>query len=155
MNQEVKVQFPPAHPPTGDVPATTVHALDRNRTWDPSVGRLTLYPLSHTGFGWRATLFKLKLLLMPLLQHRLAQAVVFCGRATLQGPKSRGLPTTGFQGCFRSMFSKYSFSERACRLLPRGMLHIYLPEHRTPKSGTAGGGEDLGGIPGRGGPPQN
>ncbi|ELK28392.1 Ferritin light chain [Myotis davidii] len=34
--------------PTGDVPATKVHALDRNRTWDPSVRRLTLYPLSQT-----------------------------------------------------------------------------------------------------------
>ncbi|EPQ12717.1 Inactive N-acetylated-alpha-linked acidic dipeptidase-like protein 2 [Myotis brandtii] len=37
--------------PTGDVPATQVHALDRNRTWDPSVRRPTLYPLSQTGFG--------------------------------------------------------------------------------------------------------
>ncbi len=36
-------------PPTGDVPATQVHALDRNRTWDPSVFRPTLYPLSQTG----------------------------------------------------------------------------------------------------------
>ena len=40
-------------------------------------------------------------LLMPLLQNRLGQAVVFCGRATLKGPKShmwlasRSLPTTG------------------------------------------------------------
>nr|KAF6326372.1 hypothetical protein mPipKuh1_008373 [Pipistrellus kuhlii] len=38
-------------PPTGNVPATKVHAPDRNRTWDPSVRRPTLYPLSHTGFG--------------------------------------------------------------------------------------------------------
>nr|KAF6279914.1 hypothetical protein mMyoMyo1_010168 [Myotis myotis] len=37
--------------PTGDVPATQVHALDQNRTWDLSVRRLTLYPLSQTGFG--------------------------------------------------------------------------------------------------------
>nr|KAF6304012.1 hypothetical protein mMyoMyo1_008991 [Myotis myotis] len=37
--------------PTGDVPATQVRALDRNRTWDPSVRRLTLYPLSQTGLG--------------------------------------------------------------------------------------------------------
>ena len=37
--------------PTGDVSTTKVHALDRNRTWDPSVHRLTLYPLSQTGFG--------------------------------------------------------------------------------------------------------
>ncbi|ELK33568.1 Tubulin alpha-3 chain [Myotis davidii] len=37
--------------PTGDVPATQVHALDRNRTWDLSVRRLMLYPLSQTGFG--------------------------------------------------------------------------------------------------------
>nr|KAF6355209.1 hypothetical protein mMyoMyo1_011398 [Myotis myotis] len=37
--------------PTGDMPTTQVHALDRNRTWDPSVRRLTLYPLSQTGFG--------------------------------------------------------------------------------------------------------
>ncbi|XP_054582661.1 calcium uniporter regulatory subunit MCUb, mitochondrial isoform X2 [Eptesicus fuscus] len=38
-------------PPTGDVPTTNEHALDRNRTRDPSVRRLTLYPLSQTGFG--------------------------------------------------------------------------------------------------------
>ena len=38
-------------PPTGDVPATKVHALDRNRTRDLSVYRPTLYPLSQTGFG--------------------------------------------------------------------------------------------------------
>nr|KAF6272081.1 hypothetical protein mMyoMyo1_010880 [Myotis myotis] len=37
--------------PTGDVPATKAHALDRNRTRDPSVRRPTLYPLSQTGFG--------------------------------------------------------------------------------------------------------
>ncbi|XP_023611733.1 zinc finger protein 395 isoform X2 [Myotis lucifugus] len=37
--------------PTGDVPATQVHALDRNRTRDLSVRRPTLYPLSQTGFG--------------------------------------------------------------------------------------------------------
>nr|KAF6342998.1 hypothetical protein mPipKuh1_010729 [Pipistrellus kuhlii] len=48
----------------------------------------------------RANIFKLKLLLKPVLQDRLAQAVVFCGRATLKGPKnrmwlaSRSLPTT-------------------------------------------------------------
>ncbi|KAK1327932.1 hypothetical protein QTO34_012353 [Cnephaeus nilssonii] len=36
-------------PPTGDVPATKVHALDRDRTQDPSVRRPTLYPRSHTG----------------------------------------------------------------------------------------------------------
>ena len=33
-------------PPTGDVPATKVHALDRNWTRDPSVCRPMLYPLS-------------------------------------------------------------------------------------------------------------
>ncbi|ELK34445.1 hypothetical protein MDA_GLEAN10013826 [Myotis davidii] len=38
-------------PPTGDVPTTKVYALDRNRTWDPSVRRPTLYPPSQTGFG--------------------------------------------------------------------------------------------------------
>nr|KAF6309712.1 hypothetical protein mPipKuh1_009162 [Pipistrellus kuhlii] len=38
-------------PPTGDVPTTKVHALDRNRTWDLSVRRPTLYPLSQTGPG--------------------------------------------------------------------------------------------------------
>nr|KAF6267037.1 hypothetical protein mPipKuh1_008595 [Pipistrellus kuhlii] len=32
-------------------PATQVRALDRNRTRDPAVRRLTLYPLSHTGQG--------------------------------------------------------------------------------------------------------
>nr|KAF6308032.1 hypothetical protein mMyoMyo1_008825 [Myotis myotis] len=37
--------------PTGDVPATQVHALDRNRTWDLSVRKPTLYPLSQTSFG--------------------------------------------------------------------------------------------------------
>ncbi|CAK6448861.1 unnamed protein product [Pipistrellus nathusii] len=40
-------------------------------------------------FLLRATFFKLKLLLTPLLQNRLAQAMVFCGRATLKGLKSR------------------------------------------------------------------
>nr|KAF6349168.1 hypothetical protein mMyoMyo1_011724 [Myotis myotis] len=38
-------------PPTGDVPATKVHALDQNRTQDPSVRRPMLYPLSHTSQG--------------------------------------------------------------------------------------------------------
>ncbi|ELK32792.1 Transmembrane and coiled-coil domain-containing protein 7 [Myotis davidii] len=32
-------------PPTGDVSANKVHALDQNRTWDPSLCRLMLYPL--------------------------------------------------------------------------------------------------------------
>nr|KAF6374147.1 hypothetical protein mPipKuh1_009386 [Pipistrellus kuhlii] len=51
-------------------------------------------------FLLKAKFLKLILLLMPLLQHRLAQAVVFCGRATLKGPKSYmwltscSLPTT-------------------------------------------------------------
>nr|KAF6342994.1 hypothetical protein mPipKuh1_010725 [Pipistrellus kuhlii] len=39
-------------PPTGDVPATNVHALDWNRTRDLSVRRPTLYPLSQTGFSY-------------------------------------------------------------------------------------------------------
>ena len=30
-------------PPTGDVPAINVHALDQNRTWHPSVRRPSLY----------------------------------------------------------------------------------------------------------------
>nr|KAF6267856.1 hypothetical protein mMyoMyo1_011541 [Myotis myotis] len=47
-------------PPAGDVPATKVHALDRNRTRDPSVRRPTLYPLSHTGQGLIAILIFLK-----------------------------------------------------------------------------------------------
>nr|KAF6316198.1 hypothetical protein mPipKuh1_008709 [Pipistrellus kuhlii] len=38
-------------PPTGDMPATKVHALDRNRTRDPSVPKPMLYPLSQTGFS--------------------------------------------------------------------------------------------------------
>ena len=38
-------------PPTGDMPATKAHALDQNRTRDPSVPKLTLYPLSQTGPG--------------------------------------------------------------------------------------------------------
>nr|KAF6353455.1 hypothetical protein mPipKuh1_010421 [Pipistrellus kuhlii] len=38
-------------PPTGDMPTTKVHALDRNRTRDPSVPKPMLYPLSQTGFG--------------------------------------------------------------------------------------------------------
>nr|KAF6366443.1 hypothetical protein mPipKuh1_009860 [Pipistrellus kuhlii] len=36
-------------PPIGDVFATKVHALDRNQTWDFSVHRPMLYPLSQTG----------------------------------------------------------------------------------------------------------
>nr|KAF6386127.1 hypothetical protein mMyoMyo1_001575 [Myotis myotis] len=47
--------------PTGVVPATQVHALDRNRTWDLSVRRPTLYPLSQTGFSG----FLLLLWLLP------------------------------------------------------------------------------------------
>ena len=39
-------------PPIGDVPATKVHALDRNRTWDPSIPRAMLYPLSQTRFSY-------------------------------------------------------------------------------------------------------
>nr|KAF6374158.1 hypothetical protein mPipKuh1_009397 [Pipistrellus kuhlii] len=38
-------------PPTGDVPSTKVHALDRNRTRDPSVPKPTLYPLSQTSLS--------------------------------------------------------------------------------------------------------
>ena len=38
--------------PMGDVPATKVHALDQNRTWNPSVLRQTLCPLSQTGFSY-------------------------------------------------------------------------------------------------------
>nr|KAF6353600.1 hypothetical protein mPipKuh1_010513 [Pipistrellus kuhlii] len=38
-------------PPTGDMPATKVHALDRNRTRDSPVPKPTLYPLSQTGLG--------------------------------------------------------------------------------------------------------
>ena len=48
-------------PPTGDMPATKVHALDRNRTQDPSVPKPTLYPLSQTSFGCPTT-FKEKLM---------------------------------------------------------------------------------------------
>nr|KAF6380981.1 zinc finger CCHC-type containing 17 [Myotis myotis] len=33
---------------TGGLPATKVHVLDRNRTWDPSVPRPMLYPVSQT-----------------------------------------------------------------------------------------------------------
>nr|KAF6326396.1 hypothetical protein mPipKuh1_008394 [Pipistrellus kuhlii] len=40
-------------PPTGDMPATKVYALDRNRTPDLSISKPTLYPLSQTGFGMR------------------------------------------------------------------------------------------------------
>ena len=39
-------------------------------------------------FLLRAKLFKLNLLLMPLLQNRLTQAMVFCGRATLKGQRA-------------------------------------------------------------------
>nr|KAF6285885.1 hypothetical protein mMyoMyo1_009456 [Myotis myotis] len=42
--------------PTGNVPTTQVHALDRNRTRDPSVRRLTLYPLRHTSQGFPSIL---------------------------------------------------------------------------------------------------
>ena len=38
-------------PATGDMPATKGHALDRYWTWDLSVHRPRLYPLSQTGFG--------------------------------------------------------------------------------------------------------
>nr|KAF6353591.1 hypothetical protein mPipKuh1_010504 [Pipistrellus kuhlii] len=54
-------------------------------------------------FLLRATFFKLKLLLTPLLQNRLAQALGFCGRATFKGPKScmwllsPHLPTTALR----------------------------------------------------------
>ncbi|ELK23306.1 hypothetical protein MDA_GLEAN10017479 [Myotis davidii] len=34
------------------LPATKVHALDQNRTWDPGVRRPTLYPLSQTAYGF-------------------------------------------------------------------------------------------------------
>ncbi|ELK38029.1 Disks large like protein 1 [Myotis davidii] len=37
--------------PIGDVPAAQVHALDRNQTWDLSVRKPLLNPLSQTGFG--------------------------------------------------------------------------------------------------------
>ena len=39
-------------PPTWDMPATKAHALDWNRTWDPSVPKRMLYPLSQTGLSW-------------------------------------------------------------------------------------------------------
>nr|KAF6374426.1 hypothetical protein mPipKuh1_009645 [Pipistrellus kuhlii] len=42
----------PCTPPTGDMPATKVHALARNRTRDPSVPKPTLYQLSQTGPGY-------------------------------------------------------------------------------------------------------
>nr|KAF6267199.1 hypothetical protein mMyoMyo1_011825 [Myotis myotis] len=35
--------------PTWDEPATKVHALDQNRTWDPLVRRPMLCPLKQTG----------------------------------------------------------------------------------------------------------
>ena len=47
-------------PPTGDVPATKVHAPDRNRTRDLSVRRPMLYPLSQTGLGCTFISFFLK-----------------------------------------------------------------------------------------------
>nr|KAF6343082.1 hypothetical protein mPipKuh1_010790 [Pipistrellus kuhlii] len=46
--------------PTGDVPATKIHALDWNQTWDPSVSRPTLYPLSQTGQGRETEILKKK-----------------------------------------------------------------------------------------------
>jgi hypothetical protein len=36
--------------PTEDVPPTKVLALNRNQTWDPSVFRPTVYPLSKNPF---------------------------------------------------------------------------------------------------------
>nr|KAF6308061.1 hypothetical protein mMyoMyo1_008846 [Myotis myotis] len=61
--------------PTGDVPATQVHALDRNRTWDLSVRRPTLYPLSQTGFGCTSFYYiiwtlVLGVILMTIIQSR-------------------------------------------------------------------------------------
>ena len=41
-------------PPTGDIPATKLHALDQNRTQDPSVRRPTLYPLRQISSSERA-----------------------------------------------------------------------------------------------------
>nr|KAF6374361.1 hypothetical protein mPipKuh1_009580 [Pipistrellus kuhlii] len=43
-------------PPPGDMPTTKVHALDRNRTRDPSVPKPTLYPLSQTSPGLSCSL---------------------------------------------------------------------------------------------------
>ena len=48
-------------PPTGDMAATNVHALDRNRTRDLSVPKPTLYPLSQTCLGGREVIFLLPL----------------------------------------------------------------------------------------------
>ena len=59
----------------------------------PVVGKLISQQSQISTVQWlkfllRAKFFKLKLLLMPHLQTRLAQVVVFCGRAILKGPKS-------------------------------------------------------------------
>ena len=54
-------------PPTGDVPAAKVHALDQNQTWDLSVRRPMLYPLSQTRSG--PILFKKIYILLIFLQR--------------------------------------------------------------------------------------
>ena len=50
-----------------DVPATNVHALDWNRTWDLSVRRPTLYPLSQTGFSYIYS-YLLNVITLPILK---------------------------------------------------------------------------------------
>ncbi|XP_059540321.1 ubiquitin-fold modifier 1 isoform X1 [Myotis daubentonii] len=44
-------QLPPARPQPGIEYTTQACALNRNRTWDPSVHMSMLYPLSQTGYG--------------------------------------------------------------------------------------------------------
>nr|KAF6335377.1 hypothetical protein mPipKuh1_008060 [Pipistrellus kuhlii] len=46
--------------PTGDVPTAKVHALDRNRTYDPLVCRPMSYPLSQTGFSLKSFFMQYK-----------------------------------------------------------------------------------------------
>ncbi|XP_014384251.1 PREDICTED: zinc finger protein 211-like isoform X3 [Myotis brandtii] len=50
MGREVETLINPSGasftPPTGDVPATKVHAFDQNGIWDPLIHRPALYPLS-------------------------------------------------------------------------------------------------------------
>ena len=71
------------------------------------VNRAKYQPHNWLKFLLRAEFFKLKLLLTPLLQNRLAQAMVFCGRATLKRPKSRGLPSTALGYVYLTWLLEY------------------------------------------------
>ena len=51
-DRNINVWLPLAHPQLEIWPATQAHALTGNRTGDPLVHRLALYPLSHNSQSW-------------------------------------------------------------------------------------------------------